>query len=619
MKYQYDVFVSHAETDRAWVQGYLLPALSLPPERVITPRDFRPGASIVQEFERAVTGSRYTLLILTKAYLTDTWSTFGEQLVSHASVTEQRDRLIPLLLQPCELPLHIDFRVQLDCTDQENWEGETARLRELLDQQETPLKLVPCPYPGMKPFSEKDSKRFFGREQEVWELLDCLRRNPFRTVIGPSGSGKSSLVFAGLIPALRKSSLFGSGQWDVRILRPGATPQEELNTVLGSPSDDPVQAVTQILDNVQSPSPNLPHQGGGISPTLVGGVRGGGHLLLVVDQFEELFTLAGNKAVPFQQTLLQLIRVQNCYLVLTVRADFYADLMAGPLWPKIKTHRTEVTPLSEDGLRQAIVGPAEDVGVFVETALVDQLVTHAADEPGILPLVQETLVLLWDRLERRFLSLKVYKDLVLSRSADSGPDRSGLQVAMARHADATLDDLESKKQNIARRIFLRLIQFGEGRADTRRQQPVNKLRSEGEDPSLFTQTLDHLTKNRLLTLSGEEEEIDQEEGEAGKKVDIAHEALINGWPTLQKWLTQRREAERTRRRLEAKAAEWVRLGREKGGLLDEAELPEAERWLKSPDAADLGCCHRPTDPHPERGLSCRLLTKWKVDPHNIQG
>ncbi len=200
-----------------------------------------------------------------------------------------------------------------------------------------------------------------GRDQEVQELVECLRLHPFRTVIGPSGSGKSSLVFAGMIPALRKSSIFGSGTWDVRILRPGANPQTALITALGGVSDDPVQAVTQIL----AASGDTDHQ----------------RLLLVVDQFEELFTLAGAEAFPFQQTLLRLIDIPGCYLILTVRADFYADLMAGQLWPTIKAHRSEVTSLDEECLRQAIVEPAEDVGVFVETALVERLVTDAAGEP----------------------------------------------------------------------------------------------------------------------------------------------------------------------------------------------------------------------------------------------
>jgi WD40 repeat protein len=228
--------------------------------------------------------------------------------------------------------------------------------------------------------------------------------------------------------------------------------------------------------------------------------------------------------------------------------------------------------------------------------------------------VQETLVLLWERLERRFLPLRAYEALVLPLSAYQrrpGVKCTGLQVALARRADAALAELTPVQQAIARRIFLRLIQFGEGRADTRRQQPVAALRSSADPSGEFDQTLEHLARSRLLTLTGEEGRGDSLAAHAvypgplgraragfpvaQRKADIAHEALIAGWPTLQGWLTERREAEQTRRRLEGKVVEWTRLskipvrgGRSAGGLLDAVELREATRWLASPDAADLG-------------------------------
>ncbi|MCI0564116.1 MAG: toll/interleukin-1 receptor domain-containing protein, partial [Nitrososphaera sp.] len=133
-EHKHDLFILSSDADQEWIRGYLLPALGLTSERLITRQDFRPGAPIVEEFERAVTTSRYTLLVFSPAFVNDEWSIFGEQLVAHASITERRDRLIPLLLQPCELPLHVEFLVHLDCTGEANWENEMARLRHLLDQ-----------------------------------------------------------------------------------------------------------------------------------------------------------------------------------------------------------------------------------------------------------------------------------------------------------------------------------------------------------------------------------------------------------------------------------------------------------------------------------------------------
>jgi hypothetical protein len=264
--------------------------------------------------------------------------------------------------------------------------------------------------------------------------------------------------------------------------------------------------------------------------------------------------------------------------------NIFADVLI--LWDKIRAHRVEVLPLDKEGLRQAIVRPAEGVDVYVDSALVERLLVDATGEPGVLPLIQETLVLLWEKLERHFLPIKAYELLILPRPAYGETltqPQTRLQVAIALRADAALAGLEtSEEQAIAQRIFLRLVQFGEGRADTRRQQSIEALQAIGDDPVLFQNTLNRLVNSRLLTLSG------KEGATKSSNVDLAHEALISGWSTLQEWIKLRRKAEQVRRRLEAQAQEWVRLGQESGGLLDAIELAEAERWLKSSDAQELG-------------------------------
>jgi WD40 repeat protein len=555
-EHTYDLFISYADADRAWVEGYLLDALTQAGVRCHSEAAFALGVPRLLQFEHAVQQSQRVFLVLSPAYLAEGFSRFTDLLAQSYGLETATWPVIPLILQPVRLPPRLAMLTPLDATDPAEWPAVVERLcAELQRPVPGPPPRPPCPYPGMVPFSEADSDRFFGRDREVQELLERLRLHPFLTVIGPSGSGKSSLVFAGLIPALRQSGLFGPGRWLARTVRPGDVPAVSLAIALEADPSDPARAALALL----STQPGVSQR-----------------LLLVVDQFEQCFTHARRyvDVEPFQQALLRIAETPDCYVVLIVRADFYPDLMAAPLWREIQAHRLEILPLDEVGLRQAIVRPAEDAGVFVEIALVERLVADAGGEPGVLPLLQETLVLLWERLERRFLPLSAYEAL-------SGAGRTGIQVAMARRADAALADLSPELQAIVRRTFLRLIQFGEGRADTRRQQPVATLRVATDEPEAFDHTLEHLTHNRLLTLSGEE-------GGDGRRVDIAHEALIAGWPTLRQWLTERRGAEQTRRRLEAKAAEWVRLGRGTGGLLDEVELLEAERWLESADAADLG-------------------------------
>ncbi len=560
---EYDVFISYAAADRAWVQGHLLDALARAGVRVHTEAAFALGAPRLTEFERAVRSSGRTVLVLSPAYLADDFTAFTDILAQSYGVEAATWPVIPLLLHPVTLPPRLAMLTGLDATAPDLWEAAEARLlAELQRPLPGPAAPPPCPYPGMAPFAAADAPRFFGRTAETQELVERLRLHPFLTVIGPSGSGKSSLVFAGLVPALQRSSLFGPGGWLTVSLRPGETPLANLAAALQGDPAAPAQPLARLL----------------------AAQPGARRVLLIVDQFEELFTLARAGGDAFQQALLDLSRTPGCYVILTARADFYPNLMASALWPEIQAHRFEVLPLQADGLREAVVRPAEAEGVYVEPALVERLVADAAGEPGILPLVQETLVLLWERLERRLLPLHAYEALVLPRSAYDPPDappRTGLQVALVRRADAALAALRPEQQAIGRRIFLRLVQFGQGRADTRRQQTVAALRTPGDSPALFDATLDHLVGSRLLTASGEAQGED-------RRIDIAHEALIRSWPALRRWVVERRGAEEARRQLEAKAQEWVRLGGGAGGLLDESELPEAEHWLASPDAAELG-------------------------------
>ena len=423
--------------------------------------------------------------------------------------------------------------------------------------------LPACPYPGMVPFAAKDAAYFYGRDDEINRMVQLLRRQRFLMVIGPSGSGKSSLVYAGLLPALAKSRYFTDGYWLIRTLRPGPQPTETLAKALGAEGNQGTFApdtVDRLLKN------NSPAE----------------RLLLLVDQFEEVFTQADKDERARFIAELQALRVpDNCALILTLRADFYPDLMNSYLWPVDSSQRIEVAPLRGEALRAAIEQPAAGVGVRIEESLINQLLVDAADEPGVLPLLQETMGLLWEEMEQRSLSLSAYQQLSRQAGLDDNGDLSGLAVAIAMKADSTLLELSPSQQTIARRIFLRLIQFGEGRADTRRQQPVSALRAATDEPDELEHTLEHLTDNRLLTRSGGDEQ-------HPSAVDISHESLINGWSRLQDWAEERREAEQIRRRLEGKAAEWVRLGKGTGGLLSDVELPEAEHWLGSADAADLG-------------------------------
>jgi WD40 repeat protein len=557
----YDLFVSYVEADRAWVDGYLLEALGRAGVRCHREAAFTLGVPRVTEFENAVKNSRRTLLVLSPAYLADDTAGFVDLLAQQFGLETSTWPVIPLVLEPVALPTRLAMLTRLDATDLGTREAAIERLCAVFQRPAPPLpKRPPCPYPGMRAFVLYDEHPFFGRDRESEELLQCLRVHSFWALLGASASGKSSLVFAGLVPKLCASGRFGLGGWVVRVMRPGSDPLGELARALGADSSDLATAVARV----------------------VGDAPGAARLLLVVDQFEELFTTTKGDWDSLPDALMRLAEVPGAYVVVTARADFYAELMRLKAWPTIKAHAVDVQPLDEDNLRDAIRKPAERVGVYVEAALVERLTRDAAGEPGVLPLLQETLVQLWEKIERRHLPLRAYESLVLPRpaydTADAGRKRTALEVAIALHANRTMGGLDAARQQVARRIFLRLIQFGEGRPHTRRQQAEEQVRK-GIAHADFDAVVRHLTDSRLLTRSGDE---------TTRRLDIAHEALIEGWPTLRRWIEDHRAGEELRRRIDGKFDEWVHRGRSDEGLLGPVALREAEQWLTGPDGQDVG-------------------------------
>jgi hypothetical protein len=337
-------------------------------------------------------------------------------------------------------------------------------------------------------------------------------------------------------------------------MRPGEDPTARLREVLEAPGGELPEAITTLLE----------HRAPGAS------------VLIVIDQLEELFTVASAEGLETFLPALQVLRGEpRCVIVFTLRADFLDACMKSPLWPeRTRFPHIHLAPLRGQALREAIVCPARDLDVCVEPELVERLLADAGSEPGSLPFLQETMVQLWDRRRDQTLALADYEALGVR-------DRNGLAVALSRRADATLHALSNEQEVIARRIFLRLISFGEGRSDTRRQQPRSKLRAVDDEPSDFDAVLRRLIADRLLTTD--------DVGDGGDaRVDLAHEVMIAAWPALADWLRIHRADEQRRRQLEAAAAKWVEHGRGERGLLDSIELADTKIWLNDKAARELG-------------------------------
>jgi WD40 repeat protein/class 3 adenylate cyclase len=434
---------------------------------------------------------------------------------------------------------------------------------------------VACPYKGLAAFEAEDAEYFFGREELVAELTARLAGTRFLAVVGPSGSGKSSVVRAGLLPAVWSGALPGSKAWQTLVLTPGAHPLEELAVRISLLRGISPGSLLQDLKADAQALHLAVKQALADEPDDV-------QLLLVVDQFEEIFALCHDSAERgrFIDALLYAVEAEEgrTVVVPTIRADFfgrcadYANL-AGWLGDNVL-----VGPLSEGELRQAIERPVGRVGLRLEPGLADTIVADVTGEPGALPLMSHALLETWQRRRGRMLTLAGY--------AASG----GVAGAIAQTADTVYGQFSPEEQATARSTFLRLTTLGEeGTQDTRhRVAPSELIRTPEEAPAVEA-VLKTLAEARLITmgrgsvLSGSASlTVDPVEGHVPRvhegTVEVAHEALIREWPVLRGWLEEDREGLRIHRHVTEAAVEWERLERDPGELYRGARLATAGEW-----------------------------------------
>nr|WP_234381994.1 hypothetical protein [Streptomyces dysideae] len=397
---------------------------------------------------------------------------------------------------------------------EERWREADRAVREAAAEQD-----ADPPYRGLARFEPHDSELFFGRDQLVGELRDLLRRHRLAAVFGPSGSGKSSLLRAGLIPALRAAS--GAGRPAViRVLTPGERPAHTHAKALTAQDGE--------LDT-----------------------------WVIVDQFEELFTLCRDRAERdrFLDLLLSALEPgSRLRVVIAVRGDFYGHCAARrDLADAVSRANLLVGPLGRDELREVVTGPATAAGLNVERALTARIVDEVTDRPGALPMLSHALLETWRRRRGRTLTLAAYEEA------------GGVSGAVAATAEQAYAALSPARTRTARRILLRLIAPGDGTADTRR--PAD--RAELERAPSDAMVVEHLAAARLITL---------DEG----TVELAHEALITGWPRLATWIDQNRERLREQRRLAEAARTWEELGHDPGALYRGTRLARAEELFGGP-------------------------------------
>lgn len=418
------------------------------------------------------------------------------------------------------------------------------------------------PYLGLQVFNEGDADFFFGRENDTRRLIEKLKGFRFLAVVGPSGSGKSSLVRAGLLPALRNGVLPGSHDWPIRIFTPTARPLDALAGALASAeASNPGQAL-EAIDRIVTAMRQRPQALDQATTLALSGQPATARFVLVVDQFEEIFTLCTDEEqrARFLDNLLYAATVQDgrCIVIITLRADFYPRCAAYPdLATMLAAHQVLLGPLTDQGLRAVIVEPARRLGVEFEPGLVDRILNDVGKEAGALPLLEHALWELWQRRKGTTLRLADYE-----RSG-------GVGSALATRADTVYESFPPEQQDVARRILLRLTQPGEETEDTRRRAQLDELITwPGEQDAVRT-VIDDLVGARLLTA-------DQQPADGAVHIDVAHEALIRAWPRLREWLDEDREGLRVHRRLTEATHEWERNQRDPDLLYRGARLNEAQ-------------------------------------------
>ncbi|MEA2461851.1 MAG: hypothetical protein QOH90_2028, partial [Actinomycetota bacterium] len=415
------------------------------------------------------------------------------------------------------------------------------------------------PYKGLRAFDESDASDFFGREALVDTILkrfsDSSTGSRFLAVVGPSGSGKSSAVRAGVVPAVRRGALTNGARCPIAVMVPGQDPYAELSAALTVAGVPPMTA-----------------QGG--AAAALSAIRGalpddGSELLLVVDQFEELFTLVEDE--PLRRRFLDdltatvLDPASRLRIIVTLRADFYDKPLLYREFGDLVGARTQtVTGLSAQELERAISAPAERAGASLEKGLVAQVLADVNDQPGSLPLLQYALTELFDHRRGTTLTLEAYREV------------GGVSGALVRRAEALYVGLEQESQDAVRQLFLRLA-ASEEIGVTRRRVAQDEILSIGDRETMSSATETFGTA-RLLSF-------DRDPASGRSTIEVAHEALLVEWPRLRGWLEAASEDIRAQRRLAAAAREWNDEGRESSFLLRGSRLTQLTAWRESSDVA----------------------------------
>ena len=421
----------------------------------------------------------------------------------------------------------------------------------------TVMQRTTNPFRGLLAFSEEDVAVFFGRDRLVAETVRRLTDDDrLIALVGPSGSGKSSVVRAGLVPAIRKGAIEGSDRWSIAYMLPGTDPFIELEAALLRSTIDAPDSLSELLGSENDSG--LMRAALRVLPTDTS------RLLLIIDQFEELFTLVGDETVR-QRFLDQIVAaVDDPYgrvlVVLTLRADFYRRALDHSAFAtRMGSGIVNVVSLAPDELEEAALEPALRGGMTLEPALLADLVADVIGQPGALPMFQYTLTELFDRSVGGVLTADVYRSM------------GGVRGSLTRSADELFEQFDENKRIVAKQVLLRLVSITEQDEWSRRRVPASELVSLGIDVVAIQEVVERFARHRLLSL-------DRNQVTGAPTVEVAHEALLHEWERLRGWIEQNRDDLLCRRELAGAAVRWLDADRDSDYVYTGGRLNEALAW-----------------------------------------
>jgi len=566
-----DLFLSYHRSDKESVEQVRQILNARGVSSFIDHQDLSPGLPWPQALEQALRNVAGVAVFVGREL--GMWQKREMYFALDRQAGEERDGrafpVIPVILPEADLTssfLFLNTWVDLrqDVTSAEAIDQIVRVIRGKIGPKPADNTTAVCPYRGLKAFREEHAAFFCGREVYTSRLLEkVLRQNGLVAVVGPSGTGKSSLVLCGLLPLLRRQRPPAT-TWDAVTFTPGDRPFHRLAASLIPLLEPSITSAAERLSKAQqlgeSLASGLPLAE--VAEMILGDSKGTDRLLVVVDQFEEIITLTPEKhRSSFLKAMVAALGHSPIEFVITLRADYYGHVVSlnRELSDRLEQCVVNLGPMTPDELGRAIVQPAKKVGLDFEAGLVERLLNDVGDEPGNLPLLEFALTELWTARQSRSMTHAAYEKF------------GGLAKAISHTAHAELEKFTPEQQRTVRQILTRLVHVvtpGEALEDTRQRVSLNELGADARP------IVDELAKARLL-VTARDADIHQD------TVEISHEALIQGWSDLRAWLNEDREFLLWRQRLNLYSTVWQRANRDDGGLLRGALLTEAERWQAS--------------------------------------